>query len=238
MVVFDTANAVFDLENENDNAQVGRAMAYIKQSFLAFPVIIVSHTAKVLGSGESDYLSPRGASAWTGDAHGVYTVFKDGEDNHAPRILKATKVRFPTTFPELTFDVVTNSETHKNVLGYDADIWFMHANARVLHAGERAQLKEEIKDAKESEQWERICDDLMTLIRSDGGKSRSYYERMSLADGGVKASQERKERAIDTLIKNGAIDKVMLDKPVGRANHFLRVTELAEDQYERGKYAV
>ena len=238
LVVFDTANAVFDLENENDNAQVGRAMAYIKQSFLSFPVIIVSHTAKVLGSGESDYLSPRGASAWTGDAHGVYTVFKDGEDNTAPRILKATKVRFPTTFPELTFDVVTNSETHKNVLGYDTDIWFMHANARVLHAGERAQLKEEIKDAKESEQWERICDDLTTLIRSDPGKSRSYYERMSLADGGVKASQERKERAIDNLISSGKIEKVMLDKPVGRANHLLRVTELTEDQYERGKYAV
>jgi hypothetical protein len=45
LVVFDTANAVFDLENENDNAEVGRAMAYIKQSFAAFPIIIVSHTA-------------------------------------------------------------------------------------------------------------------------------------------------------------------------------------------------
>lgn len=238
LVVFDTANAVFDLENENDNAQVGRAMAYIKQSFLGFPIVIVSHTAKVLGSGESDYLSPRGASAWTGDAHGVYTVFKDGDDNHAPRILKATKVRFPTTFPELTFDVVTNKEEHKNVLGYNAEIWFMHSVARVLRDGERAQLKEEIKDAKESEQWERICDDLTTLIKSDPGKSRSYYERMSLADGGVKASQERKERAIDNLISSGRIEKVMLDKPVGRANHFLRVDVVVEDSIERGKYAV
>ena len=238
LVVFDTANAVFDLENENDNAQVGRAMAYIKQSFLGFPVIIVSHTAKVLGSGESDYLSPRGASAWTGDAHGVYTVFKDGDDNHAPRILKATKVRFPTTFPELTFDVVTNKEEHKNVLGYDADIWFMHSVARVLQAGERAQLKEEIKDAKESEQWERICDDLVTLIKCDPGKSRSYYERKSMADGGVKASQERKERAIDNLISSGRVQKVMLDKPVGRANHYLQVDLGVEESVERGKYAV
>lgn len=238
LVVFDTANAVFDLENENDNAQVGRAMAHIKQSFLGFPVIIVSHTAKVLGSGESDYLSPRGASAWTGDAHGVYTVFKDGDDNHSPRILKATKVRFPTTFPELTFDVVTNKEQHKDVLGYDTDIWFMHSVARILQAGERAQLKEEAKDAKESEQWERICDDLVTLIRSDGGKSRSYYERMSLADGGVKASQERKERAIDSLIRDGRIKKIDLAKPRGRANHYLEVDDGVEDSIERGKYAV
>jgi len=125
LVVFDTANAVFDLENENDNAEVGRAMAYIKQSFSAFPIVIVSHTAKALGSGESDYLSPRGASAWTGDAQGVYTVFKDGEAQDAPRVLKATKVRFPTAFSELTFDLVSNKENHKDVLGYDKEIWLV-----------------------------------------------------------------------------------------------------------------
>jgi len=238
LVVFDTANAVFDLENENDNAQVGRAMAYIKEAFLFFPVIIVSHTAKMLGSGESDYLSPRGASAWTGDAHGVYTVFKDGEDVSSPRILKATKVRFPTAYPELTFDVVTNKETHKDVLGFDSEVWFMHSIARVLQVGERAQLKDDIKEQKESEQWGRICDDLVTLIRNDVGKSRSYYERMPIAEGGVKASQERKERAIDSLIKDGRIERVMLDKPKGRANHFLRVNEDVEDNKEGGKYSV
>ena len=114
----------------------------------------------------------------------------------------------------------------------------MHSVARVLQAGERAQLKEEIKDAKESEQWERICDDLVTLIKCDPGKSRSYYERKSMADGGVKASQERKERAIDNLISSGRIEKVMLDKPVGRANHYLQVDLGVEESVERGKYAV
>jgi hypothetical protein len=104
LVVFDTANAVFDLENENDNAEVGRAMAHVKQSFAGFPVIIVAHAAKSNGMAETDGLSPRGASAWTGDAQGVYTVFKDGDIEEAPRVLKATKIRFPPAFPELTFD--------------------------------------------------------------------------------------------------------------------------------------
>jgi hypothetical protein len=178
LVVFDTANAVFDLENENDNAEVGRAMAYIKQAFAEFPIIIVSHTAKALGSGESDYLSPRGASAWTGDAQGVYTVFKDGEAQDAPRILKATKVRFPVAFPELTFDLVSNKETHQDVLGYDKEIWFSHSVARPLKPGERVQLKEDRKEQKEQEQWSRICNDLLELVRRDPGKSRSYYERL------------------------------------------------------------
>ena len=238
LVVFDTANAVFDLENENDNAEVGRAMAYIKEAFSAFPIIIVSHTAKVVGRGESDYLSPRGASAWTGDAQGVYTVFKDGEDQDAPRVLKATKVRFPTAFPELTFDLVSNKERHKDVLGYDKEIWFSHSVARPLAAGERVQLKEDRKEQKEQEQWLRICNDLLDLVRRDPGKSRSYYERLPVAQGGVKCSQERKERAVDSLLNDGSLERVELERPQGRANHYLRVNEQVVEAVERGKYGV
>ena len=238
LVVFDTANAVFDLENENDNAEVGRAMAYIKQAFSLFPIIIVSHTAKALGSGESDYLSPRGASAWTGDAQGVYTVFKDGEGEDAPRVLKATKVRFPVQYSELTFDLVSNKETHKDVLGYDKEIWFSHSVARPLKPGERVQLKEDIKEQKEQEQWSRICNDLIELVRQDPGKSRSYYERLPVLKGGVKSSQERKERAIESLLNDGSLERVELEKPQGRANHYLRVNEAVVAAVERGKYGL
>jgi hypothetical protein len=238
LVVFDTANAVFDLENENDNAEVGRAMAYIKQSFAAFPIIIVSHTAKVLGSGESDYLSPRGASAWTGDAQGVYTVFKDGETQEAPRVLKATKVRFPTAYPELTFDLVSNKENHKDVLGYDKEIWFSHSVARPLKACERVQLKEDRKEQREQEQWQRICNDLLDLVRRDPGKSRSYYERLAVAQGGVKCSQERKERAIESLLNDGSLQRIELEVPKGRANHYLIVNEDVINAVERGRYGI
>jgi hypothetical protein len=238
LVVFDTANAVFDLENENDNAEVGRAMAYIKQAFATFPIIIVSHTAKALGSSESDFLSPRGASAWTGDAQGVYTVFKDGEHADAPRVLKATKVRFPTAFAELTFDLVSNREQHKDVLGYDKEIWFSHSVARPLKAGERTQMKEDRKEQKEQEQWSKICDDIIDLVRKDAGKSRSYYERLPVAQGGVKASQERKERAVTSLLNDGSLERIELEKPQGRANHYLRVNEDVVAAIERGKFGI
>lgn len=238
LVVFDTANAVFDLENENDNAEVGRAMAQIKQAFASFPIIIVSHTAKALGTFESDFLSPRGASAWTGDAQGVYTVFKDGETQEAPRVLKATKVRFPVAFPEVTFDLVTNKETHKDVLGFDKEIWFSHSVARPLKMGEREQIKEERKDKKEQDQWMRVCRDLLQLIRNDPGKSRTYYERLSVSHGGVKSSQDRKERAIDSMLRDGQLERVELSKPIGRANHYIRVNEEVVAAYESGKYGV
>lgn len=238
LVVFDTANAVFDLENENDNAEVGRAMAYIKQAFVNFPIIIVSHTSKIHGMAESDLLSPRGASAWTGDAQGVYTVFKDGEDNESPRVLKALKVRFPVAFPELTFDLVQNRETHKDVLGYDKEIWFSHSVARPLKSGERAQMKEDRKEQKELEVWVKLCNELLDLIRKDPGKSRSYYERLPVSQGGVKGSQERKERAVTSMINDGSIVRVELEVPKGRANHYLRVDEEVVEAYEKGRYSV
>ena len=238
LVVFDTANAVFDLENENDNAEVGRAMAYVKQSFSAFPIIIVSHTAKMLGSGDSEYLGPRGASAWTGDAQGVYTVFKDGEEHDSPRILKATKVRFPTEFPEMVFELINNKETHKDVLGYDKDIWFNHAVARPLKHGERMQYKEEQKEQRDNDNWDRMCRDLIELVRTQPRKSRSHYERLPVAQGGVKASQERKERAMSSMIDDGMLEVIHLEKAVGRATHYVQVDEAVVNAASGGKYSV
>jgi hypothetical protein len=238
LVVFDTANAVFDLENENDNAEVGRAMAYIKQSFAEFPLIIVSHTAKALGSGESDYLSPRGASAWTGDAQGVYTVFKDGDESDSPRVLKATKVRFPTAYPELTFDLVSNTEKHLDVLGYEKPIGFSHSVARPLKPGERVQLKEDRKEQKEQVEWQHVCAQVVELVRRDPAHSRSYYERLSVAQGGIRCSQERKERAITSLLEDGVLERVELERPQGRANHYLRVNEVVAQSFEQGRYGI
>ena len=238
LVVFDTANAVFDLENENDNAEVGRAMAYIKQAFAAFPIIIVAHAAKINGMMETDSLSPRGASAWTGDAQGVYTVFKDGDSEDAPRVLKVAKVRFPTAFSELTFDLVTNKERHKDVLGFDKDVWFSHSVARPLKQGERAQLKEDRKEAREQDSWNAMCDELLELIRKDPGHSRSHYERMPVAKGGVKASQDRKERAMTSMINDGSVVRVELESPKGRANHYVRVDEDVVNAIEKGRFGV
>lgn len=238
LVVFDTANAVFDLENENDNAEVGRAMAYVKQEFAGFPIIIVAHAAKINGMMETDYLSPRGASAWTGDAQGVYTVFKDGDTEDSPRVLKAIKVRFPTAFPELTFDLVSNKELHKDVLGYDKEIWFSHSIARPLKSGERTQLREDRKEQREQEAFNTLCNDLVELIRRDPGRSRTYYEQLSVVQGGVKGSRDRKEKAVNSLLNEGSLVRVELAKPIGRANHYLKVDEEVWSANEKGRFGI
>jgi len=238
LVVLDTANAVLELESENDNAEVGRAMALIKQAFVEFPLIIVSHTSKIMGSGETDGLSRRGASAWTGDAQGVYTVFKDGEHPDSPRVLKATKVRFPTAYPEMMFELVSHKQAHPNVLGESEDEWFAHSVARPLKPGERSQLKEDNKELKQQDEWAALCDALLDLVRMQPEHARSYYERLPKSEGGPGYSQERKERAITSLVNDGCLKSVRLDKPKNRADHYLIVDEEVVAAVNKGRYSV
>lgn len=228
LVVFDTANSVFEIENENDNSQVGRVMALVKQSFDGFPVIIIAHTAKALGDGDSgSSLSPRGASAWSGDSHGIYQVFKDGEEADSPRILRATKTRFPTEFNELTFNLVTNCQDHKDILGYDNRVWFQHSIARPLADGERLSAKQRKKDEKQWEAHLQLCEALKNQIRSDPNHAITYYTRMSTARGGVAGSQPRKIKAIEYLKGEGIVEEFELSqaKGSGSAKYGLRVNE-------------
>jgi len=238
LVVFDTANAVFELENENDNAEVGRALALTKQAFVGFPVLIISHTAKINGSGETDQIGPRGASAWTGDAQGVYNVFKDGDAADSPRVLKAHKVRFPTAYQELVFDLISNKERHPDVLGFERDVWFAHSVAKPLRPGERAELKQSIKEAKAQDEWVGLCNAMIDLVRQTPGRSRSYYERLTRAQGGPGGSQERKERAMTSLINDGCLTVEVFEKPKGRADHGLNVNEEVINSLEKSRYAL
>ena len=102
----------------------------------------------------------------------------------------------------------------------------------------RGQLKEDRKEQKAQAEWVQICDAVLELVRRDPGKSRSYYERLPVAQGGVRCSQERKERAVESLLGDGSLERVELEAPRGRANHYLRVNEDVVQAAERGRYAV
>ena len=69
LIVLDTSNATIDLDNENDNAEVGRAIAAIKQNLGTGACWLVAHTPKALQRAEASELMARGAGAFTGDAN-------------------------------------------------------------------------------------------------------------------------------------------------------------------------
>jgi hypothetical protein len=94
-VIFDTSNANFDIENENDSQQIGSLIASIKTEFFikrGIPSLLVTHTAKTLKNGDADSLSARGSSAIEGDAHQI--IYLTTGKNNATRFLEVGKHRF------------------------------------------------------------------------------------------------------------------------------------------------
>ena len=110
--------------------------------------------------------------------------------------------------------------------------------ARPLKPGERTQLKEDNKELKQQDEWSALCDALLDLVRAQPGRARSYYERLPKAQGGPGYSQERKERAITSLVNDGCLKMVPLEKPHGRSDHHLIVDEEVAAAVNKGRYSV
>jgi len=103
LLVLDTANATMDIDNENDNSEVGSFIAALKQTIyiqLDTPVCIITHTNKTISKADSD-ATARGASAFTGDATLTGVLF---EDETKTRYMRLVKTRYQPNFREIKFN--------------------------------------------------------------------------------------------------------------------------------------
>ena len=84
-LIFDTTSSVIDLEDENSNAEWGRAISALKNSFVMdknIPITLVAHTAKNgKDSSDATKLTTRGGSALEGDATQIMFLVKDKHNN-------------------------------------------------------------------------------------------------------------------------------------------------------------
>jgi len=118
LLVLDTANATMDIDNENDNSEVGGFIAALKQTIyiqLDTPVCIITHTNKTISKADSD-ATARGASAFTGDATLTGVLF---EDETKTRYMRLVKTRYQPNFREIKFNSDVFADT---VLDEDGDI--------------------------------------------------------------------------------------------------------------------
>ena len=109
LLVIDTSNATLEIENENDNSEVGSFMAAIKQTIftqLKTSVAIIAHTAKTAQTSDEAALA-RGASAFTGDATLTAILFMDEEKN---RYLRLVKTRYEPIYREILFQTHMHNE--------------------------------------------------------------------------------------------------------------------------------
>ena len=171
LLVLDTANATMDIDDENNNSEVGSFIAAIKQTIFIqqkAPVCILTHLNKAVSRQESDAMA-RGASAFTGDATLTGVLFLD-EDNQ--RYLKLTKTRYEPVFREIKFDSITFPEVVTTQAGDMQEIICRVAIPSMSSEKERMAAKQSMQDnAREQriqDKCDEVCNHVQAIINTQG----------------------------------------------------------------------
>ena len=165
LLVLDTANATMDIDNENDNSEVGAYIAAIKQTIFIqqkAPVCILTHTNKTISRQDSDAMA-RGASAFTGDATLTGVLFMD-EDNQ--RYLKLTKTRYEPQFREIKFDSITFPEVVITPAGDLQEIICRVAIPAMSSEQDRMAAKQSQQDSAKEQRIQDKCDEVCNHVQS------------------------------------------------------------------------
>jgi DNA polymerase III delta prime subunit len=165
LLVLDTANATMDIDDENNNSEVGSFIAAIKQTIFIqqkAPVCILTHLNKAVSRQESDAMA-RGASAFTGDATLTGVLFLD-EDNQ--RYLKLTKTRYEPVFREIKFDSVTFPELVTTPNNDIQEIICRVAIPSMSSEKERMAAKQSMQDSAREQRIQDKCDEVCNHVQS------------------------------------------------------------------------
>ena len=165
LLVLDTANATMDIDNENDNSEVGSFIAAIKQTIFIqqkAPVCILTHTNKTISRQDSDAMA-RGASAFTGDATLTGVLFMD-EDNQ--RYLKLTKTRYEPQFREIKFDSITFPEVVITPAGDMQEIICRVAIPAMSSEQDRMAAKQSQQDSAKEQRIQDAADAACNYVQS------------------------------------------------------------------------
>lgn len=211
LVVFDTTNASFDLENESDNSEVGRAMAMLKSRFGAFPLWLVAHLAKALKRADVADFSARGAGAWEADANQVVYIIKE-DDGKRWMEIESAKHRFMAKADGIMFDAAYNTISTHDMLGNKIKESLIHGVPQVMSANGRADIKKQKEvDRKAGEEFARaqaenikkqiVIDDLKSLNRGEYLTKKELFER-------IKGDRNKALELVDRMAASGEIEVI------------------------------
>jgi len=206
-VVFDTFNANFDLDNENDNAEVGRLIALLKVGFEGIPVSIITHIAKALKNGRIGDMSARGAGAIEGDINQLLLLAKDESDKTWLEV-GSTKHRFNSHIEGLQFEFVEKTVTTITRLGTEVNAYRGYSKATLVDRDTRAAIEAEkaFEDelAKEQE-WDGIVENVWRKIAEMCAKETSVTKASVEAELAPKIAQNKVRNAFQKLESDGCI---------------------------------
>jgi hypothetical protein len=143
LLIIDTISSSLDLEDENDNAGVARAIDTIKNAFFRKDegsVWLIGHTSKPTSRTDSS-ATMRGASSIGGNVNATYALVMDTEVP-ASRFLVLGKVRSGRDAAEIEFAGEPFTESSVNRHGDKVQTKVIISTARPLGAGEREKVKD------------------------------------------------------------------------------------------------
>lgn len=180
LIVLDTANATIELDNENDNAEVGRAIGLLKEVSYGASLLIVAHTPKALSRADAESLSARGAGAWEADAHATMVMFKD--DKLPYRVMMSKKRRFEADFTELHFMYHSFNTIVETPWGGPQARRYSFCTPSIADKEKRTADKAAVSAGKESELRSMILDYIRANAPTNGFiTGRRIYEELAKA---------------------------------------------------------
>jgi hypothetical protein len=205
LIVLDTTNATIDLENENDNSEVGKYISTIKQSIGPGSCWLIAHLTKLTtSSSKLDDLSPRGAGAFVGDSNATAFLIKDAKVPDR-RYMLLGKRRFEATYNALEFNSVTSTVTVETPWGHEQEIIYRYgvpvpSDVEQIKVTEKAHKDEE--KAKDDEFKQSVIQmEIMSYIRQEGGVDVPWSE-IKMA---INRKQEDLRDAIKALVESGRL---------------------------------
>jgi RecA-family ATPase len=163
-LIIDTANATLDIENENDNSQVGAFMAALKQTIhtqLKTCITIITHTAKTMANTDDSAMA-RGASAYTGDATLTAVLFMDEEKN---RFLRLGKIRYEPPFREIMLVSHIHTEAVVNRHGNLQEVKCVIVAPQSSSETDRKQLQADKQQDNLNQKVQDKCDKAVLFVQ-------------------------------------------------------------------------
>lgn len=201
VLVLDTTSANIEIENENDNSLVGKAMAALKQSLRGLPVVLIGHTPKNLTRADVSDMTFRGAGAWEADAVATYYLVHDRDTDM--RFMAICKRRFNPAYTEIDFDSEGGSVLVPTPWGEPQHKHYLHGVPSKSNGETRRAARQELIEERNEERKERTRtrkqEQVLATIRRFAAEGR-LATKTALRDE-VKGNKELFYGALDELFE-------------------------------------
>jgi hypothetical protein len=198
LIILDTANACIDLENENDNSQVGAACAAIREGIgPAGACWVVHHAPKAQRGASVEDLTIRGGSAWEGDASTTAYISTEGTEDK--RFVRLGKCRFAPRYNELAFDTDVDTEVVQAPWGETQEIVLRYGVPEGSSAAVRREQAQTAKASKVAQEEKALDAEVLRVFEEGGAMTKKS------ASGSVKVKRDRVYAAVDRLVGTGKL---------------------------------